>query len=99
MNDRQRQRATPLPGAKAKERRSWRTYAAGVVAVVVLVFVIQNSQEVEVDFIFATTSTPLFFVILIAAALGALIGWLFPHVRRDRRRERNERDRHDDPDR
>jgi uncharacterized integral membrane protein len=77
--------------------RGWRTYAAIAVGIVILIFVIQNAQEVEVDFAFATTSTPLFFVIVISVALGALIGWLLPHVRRDRRRERAERDRHDNP--
>jgi uncharacterized integral membrane protein len=76
----------------------WRTYAAVAVGLVALIFVIQNSQEVEVDFTFATTTTPLFLIIVFSIGLGALIGWLFPHVRRDRRRERNERDRHDSPD-
>ena len=85
------------PLTSRSKQRGWRTYAAAAIAVVLLVFIIQNSQKVEVDFIFAETSTPLFFVIVISVALGGLIGWLFPHVRRDRRRERNERDRHDKP--
>ena len=59
-------------------------------AVTYLVFIVQNSQEVEVDFIVATTSTPLFFVLIITFALGALFGWLWPHVRRDRRRQRED---------
>ena len=75
----------------------WRTYAAVAVALVILIFIAQNAQEVEVDIAFATITTPLFFVIVLSAALGALIGWLLPHVRRDRRRERAERDRHDNP--
>ena len=91
-----RQRNTPL---KAKSNdRGWRTYAAIAVGLVVLVFIFQNAQKVEVDFVFANTSTPLFFVIVISIALGWLIGWLLPHVRRDRRRERSERDRYDNPD-
>ena len=88
---------TPPVPRKRSSNPGWRTYVAGAVALLVLVFVIQNSQKVDVDFIFATTSTPLFFVIVISAALGALIGWLLPHVRRDRRRERSERDRYDRP--
>ena len=84
-------------GRQGSNGRGWRTYAAVAVGIVILIFVIQNAQEVEVDFAFATTSTPLFFVIVISVALGALIGWLLPHVRRDRRRERAERDRHDNP--
>ena len=88
---------TPSAPQKRSSNRGWRVYAAGAIAVLVLVFVIQNSQKVEFNFLFANTSTPLFFVIAISVALGALIGWMFPHVRRDRRRERSERDRYDKP--
>jgi lipopolysaccharide assembly protein A len=93
MESRTHRGASPLPGERPKKDRSWRFYAAIVVAVVALVFIVQNSQEVEVDFIVATTSTPLFFVLIITFALGALAGWLWPHVRRDRRRQR-EGERH-----
>lgn len=88
---------TPPTEKKRSRNAGWRTYAAGAVALLVLIFVFQNSQKVDVDFVFATTSTPLFFVIVISVGLGALIGWLFPHVRRDRRRERSERDQFDKP--
>lgn len=54
-------------------------------AVLLVVFVAQNSQEVTVDFLFTTTETPLIFALLIAGALGALIGWLAPILRRGRR--------------
>jgi uncharacterized integral membrane protein len=88
MSDRQH-RAAPLPGQKPGKERSWRFYLAIAIAIVALVFIIQNSQEVEVDFIVATTSTPLFFILLITFLAGFLAGWLWPHVRRDRKRERD----------
>jgi len=91
MSDRPHRGPAPLPGEKARKERTWRFYAAIAIGIVALVFIVQNSQEVEVDFIVATTSTPLFFILIITFALGALAGWLWPHVRRDRRRER-ERD-------
>jgi len=91
MDDRPRRGAAPLPGQTPKKDRSWRFYAAIVVAIVALVLILQNSQDVPVDFIVATTTAPLFFILIITFALGALFGWLWPHVRRDRRRER-ERD-------
>jgi uncharacterized integral membrane protein len=91
MSDRPQRGPAPLPGQKQRKERSWRFYAAIAVAVVALIFIVQNSQEVEVDFIIATTSTPLFFVLLISFALGALAGWLWPHVRRDRKRQREDR--------
>lgn len=91
MSDRPNRGPAPLPGQKPRKDRGWRFYAAIAVALVALVFIIQNSQEVEVDFIIATTSTPLFFVLVITFALGALVGWLWPHVRRDRKRQREDR--------
>jgi lipopolysaccharide assembly protein A len=80
-------RAAPLPGEKPKPDRSWRFYAAIAIAVVALIFILQNSQDVEVDFIFATANTPLFFILVITFALGFLAGWLLPHVRRGRKRD------------
>jgi uncharacterized integral membrane protein len=65
-----------------KERASWKLWAAGVALIILIVFVVQNSQEVEVDFLFTTTTTPLIFALLIAGVLGAAIGWLAPRVRR-----------------
>ena len=60
-----------------------------VVAILLLaIFVLQNAQKVTVDFLFVETETPLIFALLIAGALGALIGWAWPHVRRGRRQER-----------
>lgn len=85
--ERPRRGAAPLPGQKSGSQRGWRFYALIAVAIVALVFIFQNSQDVPVDFIFATTSAPLFFVLLITFALGALTGWLLPHVRRGRNRE------------
>ena len=91
MSDRPHRGPAPRPGEKPRKERTWRFYAAIAIGIVALVFIVQNSQEVEVDFIVATTSTPLYFILVITFALGALAGWLWPHVRRDRRRER-ERD-------
>ena len=66
--------------------RSWKLWAALVALLVLIIFVVQNSQEVTVDFLFTTTTTPLIFALALAGALGALIGWLFPRVRRGGRR-------------
>ena len=42
---------------------------------------IQNTQDTNVTFLFAETNLPLFFALIIALVLGALIGWLTPRVR------------------
>jgi uncharacterized integral membrane protein len=81
----------PREGLPRHEGRGWRTYVLVIAIVVLLIFVIQNSQKVNVDFLFSETQTPLILALLIAGGLGALIGWAWPHVRRDRRNQR-ERD-------
>jgi uncharacterized integral membrane protein len=65
-----------------KEGPGWKTYALGLAAVLLAVLILQNSQEVEVKFLFINTTIPLIFALLIAGALGALIGWAAPRVRR-----------------
>jgi uncharacterized integral membrane protein len=72
------------PQQRREEGTNWRRWALLVALVVLIVFVIQNAQEVKVDFLFTTTETPLIFALAIAGALGALIGWLAPRVRRHR---------------
>ena len=74
------------PEAPRTERLRWKPWAVGIAVLVLAIFVVQNSQKVVVDFIFAETETPLVFALLIAGALGALIGWLLPKLLRDRRR-------------
>jgi uncharacterized integral membrane protein len=70
------------PITPRKEGRGWKTYALGVAGVLLAVLILQNSQEVEVKFLFINTTIPLIFALLIAGALGALIGWATPRVRR-----------------
>jgi uncharacterized integral membrane protein len=80
-------------GVPRQEGRGWKLYVLGIAAVVLLIFVVQNSQKVTVDFLFTETQTPLIFALLIAGALGALIGWAWPHVRRGRKYEREREQR------
>lgn len=77
------------PGVTVKkEGFGWKPWVIGILAVIVIVFVAQNSQEVEVDFIFASTNTPLIFALALCAGLGFAIGWLFPKLRSERKREK-----------
>ena len=52
--------------------RSWLLIVSGVLLVV---FFAINAQRVEVHFVFATVNLPLIVALLIAALLGALVGW------------------------
>jgi uncharacterized integral membrane protein len=55
--------------------------------VLLLIFIFENSQTVKVKFIFASTSTPLIFALLISAALGVAVGWLLARLRRARKQD------------
>lgn len=64
---------------------NWRAWVVGILAALVLIVALQNSQRVHVDILFVNLSAPLIVVILIAAAIGAVIGYVGPLVRRHRR--------------
>jgi uncharacterized integral membrane protein len=63
---------------------AWKRWVAGIALVLLAILIAQNSQQVEVNFFFANTETPLVFALLVAGLLGALIGWLAPRARRRR---------------
>jgi uncharacterized integral membrane protein len=64
------------------KQRNWRPWALGIAVLLVVIFVAENAQKVKVDFLFVHTTTPLIFALLIAALLGAVIGYVGPLVRR-----------------
>ena len=51
-----------------------KTVAALAVAVLLIAFGLSNRNDVPIDWLVGTTSTPLIIVILISAALGAILG-------------------------
>ena len=65
---------------------NWRFWAVVVAAILFAIVVIQNSQEVPIDFLFVNTRMPLIFALLGIGILGFVIGWLTPIVRRGRHR-------------
>jgi uncharacterized integral membrane protein len=71
-----------------KKPVNWRAWLVGILSALVLVVALQNSQEVSFEVLFASFNAPLIVVILLAAAIGALIGYIAPLVRRHRREER-----------
>jgi uncharacterized integral membrane protein len=80
---------TPPPGVEVRrEGTNWRAWALGVAVLLILIIAAQNSQEVKVDFLFVNTTAPLIVALLLAAVLGAAIGYLAPVLRRHRRAER-----------
>jgi uncharacterized integral membrane protein len=73
-----------------KKQTSWRTWVVGILIALVVIVALQNSQEVRVDVLFVTVNAPLIITLLAAVAIGALIGYVAPVVRRHRRDERRQ---------
>lgn len=73
----------PLPTPKGGEP-NWKRRAMIAVAAVLLLFMALNFQKVEVNFIFGSAQMPLIIALMIAAGLGALVGWAAPRLRRSR---------------
>ena len=63
-------------------RTGWKHWALIVAVVLFAILVIQNTEEVRLNFLFIDFTAPLIVALLIAGALGALIGWAAPRVRR-----------------
>lgn len=76
-----------------QERRSinWRAWLVGALAALLLIVALQNSQEIRFDVLTASLEAPLIVVILLAAGIGALIGYVAPLLRRHRRQEKQHR--------
>jgi uncharacterized integral membrane protein len=73
-----------------QERKSvnWRAWLVGLLSALVLIVALQNSQQVSFEVLFASFNAPLIVVILLATAIGVLIGYIAPLVRRHRREEK-----------
>jgi len=72
------------------KQTNWRAWLVGILVALVLIVALQNSQSVSFDVLFASFEAPLIFVILLAVAIGALIGYVAPVLRRHRREERQQ---------
>jgi uncharacterized integral membrane protein len=73
--------------ASEKTTVNWRAWVVGTLIALVAIVALQNSQEVRVDVLFVTVNAPLIVILLAAVAVGALIGYVTPVVRRHRRAE------------
>lgn len=69
---------------------NWRAWAVGALIALVVIVALQNSQQVRVDVLFITVDAPLIITLLAAVAIGALIGYVTPLIRRHRRDERHQ---------
>jgi uncharacterized integral membrane protein len=75
------------PGEYRKEGPSGKLIGAGIGLVLLLIFVLQNTDRADVDFLFLDVTVRIWSVILISAALGFVVGWALGRARRGRRND------------
>ena len=87
---------TPTTTQPGRTRQAGRTVGRGLalglllfLTVVLVLFVVFNGETVPISLVFTDVEAPLVVALLIAAALGALIGGLLSLVLRTRRRHRS----------
>jgi len=68
-----------------RDVRTW-VIIAGVALLAAVIFVVQNSNEVEMDFLIFGGSQPLWLVIVLSMVLGALFGQAIGLVRGRRKK-------------
>ena len=79
-------------GPARPQRRSRREITAIVILVLaaawLVAFIVSNSQQVDVSFVFGHVTLSLVWVMIICAVLGALLAAVIPRVRRRSRYRR-----------
>lgn len=74
------------PGRKRETREIVRLTLAVIGLIVLIAFVLDNSQTVKVGFVFFSTHLSLIWVLLIAAVLGAVVDRLVILIRQRRKK-------------
>jgi uncharacterized integral membrane protein len=70
------------PGEYRKEGPGGKTIAVIVALVVLVLFVLQNRDRANVDFLFWDVDARLWVVVVLSAGLGFVIGWFLGRSRR-----------------
>ena len=84
------------PGGKdwveRREGPSPKLIVAGIIVVVILLFVLQNGERTRISFLFLDGQYPLWTLLVVVAVLGFVAGWLVSAARRHRLERRGGED-------
>ena len=72
-----------MAGDGARGDASRQEIVAAILILIVVVFALANSRTLNVDFVFADVTLPLFVVIVGSAIIGPIVGWFLGRRRED----------------
>ena len=75
---------------KSNDRIGFGMIVSAVILVALAIFVIQNLDEVEVEFLFLSVAFPLWLVAVIFLVLGVVLGWAWRWMSRRRKKTRGQ---------
>jgi uncharacterized integral membrane protein len=67
------------PTVRRSGAHGLRVVVAVIILVVLVALVVDNKDDTSVGYVFGDVETPLFVVIIAAAVIGALLGWVVSH--------------------
>ena len=70
--------------SKPKKRSNAKLIVAAIAAVLAILFVIVNTNQVKINFIFFKVTAPLLVALMVAMLLGFIVGLIFPKLRADK---------------
>lgn len=79
-----------ITGVDARSRAPIGLVVAGLIVIAVSIFVAQNTEDIEIQFLFFKGSMPLWLVIVIILVLGMVLGQALMYMRRRRKRRQDE---------
>lgn len=82
--------SVPADADKPGFRWTPRRIAIGLILLYGIILILVNLHRTNVNFVFFSTSAPLFVLVLLALAVGFALGWLFDDIRARRARKRGD---------
>jgi uncharacterized integral membrane protein len=78
----------PAKRAKSEDGLNWKAILLVVVAIYAVIFLILNSNEVKISFVFFNARTSLIFLVLLSMGIGAALALFGPAWWRRRQRQK-----------
>jgi uncharacterized integral membrane protein len=70
---------------RGRRRPGWKAIVLGLLGAYAVLLIVLNANRIKVDFVFFDARTRVFVLVLLAFALGVVVGWLVPRFRARRR--------------
>ena len=87
-----RERGAPDGWVERRDGPSVKLIVAGVIVLLLVVFLLQNAETTKIRFLFLDGTYPLWSLLVVGAALGFAAGWLVAAARGRRRLQRRAKD-------